>query len=153
VEKSSGYGTLHLGQDTLHALRQMGERRHDARRINNRFGEGTSPRLRQVREGLDALGIQSDRILHHATPRIFYGCELEADAHQALLSPRRHRQSRAPSVAAIGAAWRRRWVLGRIANPEVDVLTRLRALGADTIRAILHPDEELADLAQFELFA
>jgi hypothetical protein len=65
-----------LGGETAQALRSMAMSRHDSRRANNRFGEGTSPRLRQIREGLDALGLKSDTILHHATPRIFYGCEL-----------------------------------------------------------------------------
>lgn len=153
IEKSSGYGTLHLGADTLQALRQMAERRHDARRINNRFGEGTSPRLRQVREGLDALGIESEQVLHHATPRIFYACELGANACASLRSGRERASSRAPSVGAIGEAWRRRWVAGRIENPEVDVLERMRFLGIDSVRRTLHPGEgDLGELDQLELF-
>jgi hypothetical protein len=152
IEKSSGYGTIHLGPETLQALRQMAERRHDARRINNRFGEGTSPRLRQIREGLDALGIESDKILHHATPRIFYGCELEPGARDMLVCMGRKSSGRAPTVAAIGAAWRRRWVEGRLLNPEIDVLERIRQLGPASVRLALHPDEELRDLDQFELF-
>lgn len=153
IEKSltGGYGTLHLGTDTVHALRQMAERRHDARRINNRFGEGTSPRLRQVREGLDALGIQSDQILHHATPRIFYGCELDAGGCASLLSTKGHASRRMPSAAAIGEAWRRRWLIGRITNEDIDVLERLRTLGPASIRAALHPDLT-DDGDQLELF-
>jgi hypothetical protein len=148
---TGGYGTLHLGADTLQALRQMSERRHDARRINNRFGEGTSPRMRQVREGLDALGVQSDRILHHATPRLFYGCELDVDARASLISTRTRAPKRAPGVAAIGAAWRRRWLGPRISNADIDVLERIRGLGGDSIRASLAvPDEEVE--AQLELF-
>ena len=64
---TGGFGTIHLGSETAHALRNMAFARHDSRRVNNRFGEGTSPRLRQIREGLDALGLKSDAILHHAT--------------------------------------------------------------------------------------
>lgn len=152
IATSNGYGTLHLGADTLHALRHLSERRHDARRINNRFGEGTSPRLRQVREGLDVLGIQSDQILHHATPRIFYGCELDPDASKGLLEPRDRARKRAPSQAAIGEAWRRRWLLGRIANSEIDVIGRIRRLGAGSVRAILHPDLAEGEADQLELF-
>lgn len=152
IEKSSGYGTLHLGADTVHALRQMAERRHDARRINNRFGEGTSPRLRQVREGLDALGIESEQILHHATPRIFYGCELESGARKSLLSTGKGASSRAPSAAAIAEAWRHRWVAQRINNTDIDVLGRMRSINPDTVRAVLHPGEDLVDLSQLELF-
>ena len=50
ISKSlTGGGTLHLGGETAQALRSMALARHDARRVNNRFGEGTSPRLRQIR--------------------------------------------------------------------------------------------------------
>lgn len=152
IEKSSGYGTLHLGTETLQALREFAERRHDARRINNRFGEGTSPRLRQVREGLDALGVHSDQILHHATPRIFYGCELAPGACASLLTTHPRTAKRAPTGAAIGEAWRRRWLLGRITNTDVDVLNRIRGLGPTSIRAILHPDLATDDGEQMELF-
>lgn len=148
---TGGYGTLHLATETVHALRQMGERRHDARRINNRFGEGTSPRLRQVREGLDALGVQSDRVLHHATPRIFYGCELNADAGASLITTRTKAPKRAPSAAAIGAAWRRRWVLPRIDHAEIDILDRIVAQGPASVRAMLQV-EDVAVEEQFELF-
>lgn len=148
---TGGYGTLHLGPETVHALREMGERRHDARRINNRFGEGTSPRLRQVREGLDALGVQSDRVLHHATPRLFYGCELDAGATEALLSMKTKAAPRAPSAAAIGAAWRRRWLLPRIDHDELDVLTRISGQGAASVQRMLEVPE-LPEENQLELF-
>ena len=138
---TGGYGTLHLATETVNALRQMGERRHDARRINNRFGEGTSPRLRQVREGLDALGVQSDRVLHHATPRIFYGCELDVSAAASLVSTKTKAAQRAPSAAAIGAAWRRRWVLPRINHSELDILERIMAQGPNSIRQMLETAE------------
>jgi hypothetical protein len=152
IATSSGYGTMHLGPETLQALKQMAERRHDARRINNLFGEGTSPRLRQIREGLDALGIASDSILHPATPRIFYGCELEPNARADLLSNRK-RRSRAPSsMKSIGAAWRARWLLPRISNPDVQILLRIADQGVQSIRRVLHPNEELDNSEQLSLF-
>jgi len=136
---TGGFGTLHVGSDTAQALRSVALARHDARRINNRFGEGTSPRLRQIREGLDALGLKSDMILHHATPRIFYGCELYPGARQALLGldvdpvP-------AQAVGAIAAAWRRRWLSARVCRPET--LAALQFLGAESVRASLHVAED-----------
>ncbi len=139
---TGGYGTLHLSGETVLALRHMGERRHDARRINNRFGEGTSPRLRQIREGLDALGVESDHVLHHATPRIFYACELEPDARAQLLSPQAARPRRAPKAAAIGEAWRKRWLVGRIDNKDVDLTERMAGLGPASVMAIFRPQED-----------
>jgi hypothetical protein len=136
---TGGFGTLHLGNETAHALRSMAFARHDSRRVNNRFGEGTSPRLRQIREGLDALGLKSDQILHHATPRIFYGCELNPGARKNLIglgSP----DDQAPSSAVVAAAWRARWLSGRVHRDET--LTALRALGPTSVRATLHADPD-----------
>jgi hypothetical protein len=140
---TGGYGTLHLSTETVDALRRMGEVRHDARRINNLFGEGTSPRLRQVREGLDALGVDSEQVLHHATPRIFYGCELSPDARGALLSMKPGGAGRSsPRCAVIGDAWRTRWLAMRINNPDLDLAARLRRLGPFSVQAAFRPTED-----------
>lgn len=136
---TGGFGTLHLGQETAQALRTVAFERHDARRVNNRFGEGTSPRLRQIREGLDALGIKSDAILHHATPRIFYGCELISDARDSLLGLEKG-QGTAPSVAVVAAAWRKRWLTKRVMREETR--TALARLGPVSVRASLHADSD-----------
>lgn len=132
---TGGFGTLHLGGETAQALRSMAVSRHDARRVNNRFGEGTSPRLRQIREGLDALGLQSDSILHHATPRIFYGCELDPGGREALMGFNQT-PSEAPTTVDIATAWRRRWLGNRILRQET--LDALAELGPESIRASLH---------------
>ena len=136
---TGGFGTLHLGGETAQALRSMALARHDARRVNNRFGEGTSPRLRQIREGLDALGLKSDAILHHATPRIFYGCELNPDARAALLGLATPGPA-SPTADAIAEAWRNRWLNTRVLRQET--LDELAQLGPDSVRASLHVDGE-----------
>lgn len=134
---TGGFGTLHLGGETTQALRSMAVARHDSRRVNNRFGEGTSPRLRQIREGLDALGLKSDAILHHATPRLFYACELmpgSRDALMGLVKP----VFAAPTAAELSQAWRRRWLSGRAKRDET--LQALSKLGPTSVRASLHAD-------------
>lgn len=141
---TGGFGTLHLGQETAQALRAVAFKRHDARRVNNRFGEGTSPRLRQIREGLDALGIKSDAILNHATPRIFYGCELINGARDALLGLIKG-DGVAPSSAVIAAAWRQRWLTKRVQREETRAM--LARLGPGSVRASLHPEE----IGQYQL--
>lgn len=147
---TGGYGTLHLSQETVQALRTMGEQRHDARRVNNRFGEGTSPRLRQIREGLDALGVESDQVLHHATPRIFYACELEPQARASLLQTTSAPVKPAPSVNAIAEAWRRRWLLKRIDNREVDLADRMHGLGPASVQATFRPNENGQLILEFD---
>lgn len=145
---TGGFGTLHLGKDTAQALRSMAIARHDSRRVNNRFGEGTSPRLRQIREGLDALGLKSDTILHHATPRIFYGCELSPGARGALLGlglP----DVAAPSARELATAWRHRWVTNRILRKET--IEELRRLGPTSVRASLHAEPDGQFVLPFEV--
>lgn len=136
---TGGFGTLHLGSETADALRSMALARHDSRRVNNRFGEGTSPRLRQIREGLDALGLKSDSILHHATPRIFYGCELVPGGRDALvgLGPP---VAESPTAAAIAEAWRVRWLGGRIQREET--LQAMALLGPMSVRSSLRQEAE-----------
>jgi hypothetical protein len=132
--KTGGFGTLHLGQDTAQALRQMAQSLHASRRVNNRFGEGTSPRLRQIREGLDALGISSDSILHHATPRLFYACELGAGSRNSLMGLDQI-ETQPASAAAISAAWRRRWLDGRVRRDAT--IAALEALGPKSVQRSL----------------
>ncbi len=139
-DRTNGYGTVHLASSTTEALRQLSSVAHGARRVNNRFGEGASPRLRQVREGLDALGIESSHVLHHATPRLFCACEIEPGARQDLLGMRAASQALPPSIDSIGAAWRRRWLLNRIKSD--DVLDRVGKMGPESVRAQLWADEE-----------
>lgn len=136
---TGGFGTLHLGSETAQALRQMAFARHTSRRVNNRFGEGTSPRLRQIREGLDALGLKSDQILHHATPRIFYGCEQLPDARAALMGLCDGKK-KAPTAKAIAKAWQRRWLSKRASREET--LVALPRLGVIGIKASLHADSD-----------
>lgn len=140
---TSGFGTAHLSRQTLDALRELSREVWGARRINNEFGEGTSPRLRQVREGVEALGLTGDDILQHSTPRLVYACKLVPNAIEQLLGLAPRNQYPGPSVEAITKAWIRRWLLGRSARREV--LDALPALGPHSVAADLHPsgDDQL----------
>lgn len=133
LAKTAGYGTVHLGSTTVKVLREVSERTHRARRVNNRFGEGASPRLRQIRDALDALGIDSTYILHHATPRIFYGCELHPGARQELLGLVPTTSTDAPVASVVASAWRERWLSSRIKNGEV--MDRLQTANAEAIQS------------------
>jgi hypothetical protein len=108
--------------------------------VNNRFGEGASPRLRQIREGLDALGLESNHILHHATPRLFCATELEPKAREHLLGFSVSEDAAPPSLEAVNAAWRRRWLLKRI--QDNGILDRVGRLGPQSIHNLLASDED-----------
>jgi hypothetical protein len=138
-ETTAGYGTLHMGADTVQRLREFSEVAYGARRINNRFGEGTSPRLRQVREGLDALGIESNDVLNHATPRLFYACALSPSAKDQLMGLATRSSGLPPSSDEIAEAWRQRWLCSRIQSD--DVLDQVAARNAATVRSSLLPSD------------
>jgi hypothetical protein len=93
--------------------------------------------LRQIREGLDALGLESNAILHHATPRLFYGCELMPRARESLLGLS-GAETTAPLASAVAAAWRRRWLSNRILRTETVAV--VGELGLTSVRAALHAD-------------
>lgn len=137
--KTAGYGSVHLGSDTVHALRMVSESVYGARRVNNVFGEGTSPRLRQIREGLEILGVRSDDVLHHATPRLFYAAEIVPGVRHVLIGCARSGKVLPPKASSICNAWISRWLVGRVGRLET--LQKLRTLGPESVRALLWADE------------
>jgi hypothetical protein len=134
---TAGFGTVHMSPVTVKVLRELSEKTHLARRVNNRFGEGASPRLRQIREAVDALGIDSNMILNHATPRIAYGCELHPDAIQELMGFKVASKTKASRTVDIAEAWRKRWLLSRMRKPQIR--EALRRLNANSVAAQLDP--------------
>lgn len=131
LAQTAGYGTAHLGPTTVRVLREVSERNYRARRINHRFGEGASPRLRQIREAVEALGIDSSSVLHHATPRISYVCELHPGAREELLGFSPFTESKGHSASVVASLWRQRWLANRVKNPEV--LTKVASTDAATL--------------------
>ncbi len=119
LAKTAGFGTVHLGPTTVRVLREFSERVYRARRVNHRFGEGASPRLRQIREAVEALGIDAAAVLHHATPRIFYGCEMHPGAINELIGLNPGTESRSAPANVIASLWRQRWLAKRIQNDGV----------------------------------
>ena len=144
LRRTMGWGTYHLSSDTTQVLRLVSERMHGSRRVNNRFGEGASPRLRQTRDGLAALGIDPAQILHHATPRIFYGCELHRGALDELIGLSSPCAQPAISASSITAAWVRRWLVGRIRKQ--DVIRGMELLGPESIKSDLCVSDDTGQL-------
>lgn len=132
LAKTAGFGTVHLGPTTVRVLREFSERIYRARRVNHRFGEGASPRLRQIREAVEALGIDAGAVLHHATPRIFYGCEMHPGAINELIGLNPGTESRSAPANVIASLWRQRWLAKRIQNDEV-----LASVAADSAQTLV----------------
>jgi hypothetical protein len=122
--RTSGVGTFQFGRDTKAAIEKFMSSSTNGRRVNNVFGEGTSPKLRSLRDGLDALGFGSDELLEHGIEKVVYGASLSSNTARYLL-----RLDRAPnylfsvkepelSTAKIARHWFGRWAVPRLGRPE-----------------------------------
>lgn len=125
-----GFGSSQFSGETAQALEELCGQHHDGQRVNRIFGEGTNPTMRMVREGLDLLGLPSDLLLQHGSPRRVYGVSLVSNLGDALLgvaAPEPLLPERAPAEATAGIArwWRDRWLDGRAASEQV--LARVEA--------------------------
>ena len=127
--KSEAYGTSHFSSDTVGALVSLVQQSSNGQRVNSIFGEGVSPKLRKIRDGLDALNLPADTLLQHGRQRIVYGVPVVRNLREFLLGmddepdylfdlaePER-------STDEIGRWWTERWLRKRIQSDEV--LTRV----------------------------
>jgi hypothetical protein len=89
------------------------------------FGEDVNPRLRKLRDGLDALGLPTDDLLNHGGPRLVYGVALAHNARAYLLGRERRPQYILPQGQATQATrdiarwWAARWLLARLRRGDV----------------------------------
>src|SRR6266542_1432503 len=121
--ESAGFGSSHLCRETVAELELVLAQSDQGRRVNSIFGEGVSPRLRKIRDGLDELGLPADRILNHGNPRLLYGVPLASN----FLFPQ---QKCSETTNAIAQYWCKRWLTPRLENhPEV-----IDAVAANDIR-------------------
>ena len=83
---TQSFGTVHFAPDTVSALGEIARvADSNRRRVNNLFGEGTSPKMRLVRAGLDALGLNASVFLRHHSPRLLYGANLCSNLSDLLI--------------------------------------------------------------------
>lgn len=143
---SQSFGTVHFAPDTVIALGQIA-RLADAnrRRINNLFGEGTSPKLRLVRAGLDTLGLDSSVFLRHHSPRLLYGASLCSNLPELLIGITEEPEYVLPpgraSTTILIDHWRERWLARRLEREGF--LTRVAAQRVDSF--LLSRDAALSD--------
>ena len=153
---TQSFGTVHFAPDTVLALGQIA-RLADAnrRRVNNLFGEGTSPKMRVVRAGLDALGLNASVFLRHHSPRLLYGANLCSNLPDLLIGlsqkPDYVLPSGSTSTAILIDYWRERWLTRRVERD--DILARVAAqrvdcflLGRDTVFSATDSAASRADL-------
>ena len=129
IGKSEAYGTSHFSTDTVEALVALVQQSSNGQRVNSIFGEGVSPKLRKMRDGLGELKLPVDALLQHGRQRIVYGVPLVRNLREFLLGmddePEYLFDLTAPeqSTIAIVRWWIERWLSNRIMSD--DILSRL----------------------------
>jgi len=137
---TEGYGTVYFSKRTTTAMMRMLELQDGGRRINNIFGEGTSPRFRLISRSLSSLGIRSDAFLKHYSPRIVYSMELARNTNEFLCgisdeldypfdigSP----ESVSQKTQEMADFWYTRWLEKRLTS--VDIIERLTQFDLNSV--------------------
>lgn len=135
---TEGYGTVYFSSETTTLLSKILEIKDGGKRINNVFGEGTSPRFRMISRGLSTIGIRADAFLRHYSPRIVYSIDLANNTKEFLngltdnldygFDINDDKQVLAKTDALI-QYWYKRWLLKRLTT--VDVIERLSKFKVD----------------------
>ena len=122
---SESFGTSQYADETVDALVTLVQQSENGQRVNSIFGEGVSPKLRKVREGLDLLNFPSGLLLRHHRRRIVYAVSLVRNLRAYLLGIDREpdylvRMRNGPKVTSrIAVWWRERWLRNRIKSDVV----------------------------------
>jgi len=125
IGRSEAYGTSHFTTSTVDTLVKLVQQSSNGQRVNSIFGEGVSPKLRKLRDGLDQLNFPTDALLQHGRERIVYGIPLARNVREYLLgmdeSPDYLFALDDPKAGteAIAAWWMERWLSRRIESDEV----------------------------------
>lgn len=138
--RTRGQGSYHFSSATVDAIEVLLSQSSDSRSVNSIFGEGVNPRLRKIRNGLDACGFPTDDILTHGSPRIVYGISLVENLRDTLLGKERKRRyvfdQRNPKEVTeeIVAHWCQRWFLPRLQKPGLLEAVR----GHTLVKPVVH---------------
>ena len=123
---TEGFGSLYYSKQTTDLLKKLMVTIDGGKRINNVFGEGTSPKFRLLSTGLAQLGLKSN-FLKHNSPRIVYSIPLAKNTYEYLMGydeqPIYNYEFSKKNVKDITNYyidyWKKRWLLMRISNKDV----------------------------------
>ena len=125
IGRSGAFGTSHFSASTVNALVNLVQQSRNGMRVNSVFGEGVSPKLRKIREGLSKLNFSTDSLLQHGRARIIYGVPLARNIRDYLIGIDDkpdyifNTENTKESTDAIVDWWFNRWLCRRIDSDEV----------------------------------
>jgi hypothetical protein len=144
IGATQSFGTVHLAPDTVALLGEvarLSEERREA--VHNLFGEGTSPKLRLIRAGLDALGLRADTFLRHHSPRLIYAAALCRNIDEVVLGLTEEPDYLLPpgpeGLDLLIEHWRTRWLSRRAGR--ADILEKVRKQRFERLRLSLELEE------------
>jgi hypothetical protein len=152
--RSESFGTSQYSSATVEALVRLVHHSNGGQRVNSIFGEGVSPKLRKVREGLDALQFPSEHLLRHGRRRIVYAVTLVRNTREFLLGLEDTPEylfslTGTDATAAVSDWWRERWLSHRIEREPV-----LEEVAAQTlVRPVRHGARVVLPLEGEGMFA
>lgn len=123
IGTSDGFGTLQFGDESMARLSRLVSQAGGGLKLTSLPGEGTSPRLRKVRAGLDLLGIEPEKLLRHGIQRGIFAVPLARNADAILQGKAEGPDYYASAAAgeahtqALTRYWSERWLLPRLERP------------------------------------
>jgi hypothetical protein len=153
---TKGVGSFHFSRDTVSRLEDHHSRTRGVWHANRVFGEGTSPKLRGIRDGLASLGLESDSLINHGISRCVYGVSLASNAREFLLGIQKKPRyllplsSKAKSDTIIGSHWLDRWASTRFARQDIKDLIARETLVYPIVHSARVPS--LTDEGQIDMF-
>lgn len=124
IGTSDAYGTSQFSQRAVELLETLARTAANPPMTGNIFGEGASPKMRNLRQGLDALGAPADLLLQHGRTRYLYVAPLARNTREVLQGFEEHPAyfagpDRDGSDERIARWWLERWALKRLSNLKV----------------------------------
>jgi len=117
IGKTSGYGSLHITNETFYAMLRLAE--ESGCNISNRFGDGPNWRMRVIRSACDAIGLDSDVILKHSFSRGLFAVCLALNWKSFLNGKSQIPAYRNLPLDKLVNHWRDRWFNMRKHNESV----------------------------------
>lgn len=113
LRNTKGFGSFHFSRHTRELLKKL-ETKKTSQHVNYEFGEGTSPAMRRIKEGIETLGIDPG-ILQHEFERKTYLCDLTPDIRKSVFEFE-SKKNTLNSVSSISKAWKERYLSSRLKN-------------------------------------